>query len=386
MCVLQPCADPDGVGAWWRDDTCWKKYGRDHESQIRSAASAGLRSVDLGLIKSSVHPGGARYTANLKKMEQVAVSSGQVRPIKIIDGKEEQKSIAPKSPQLTLEPPPPPQSGPISTAVHYRDTSGALRQYDQDVATALLQAIVGRQSSLVFESSRTGRILHFDIPSMRQCFVDSERSVLDDPPVDVVIEVPWNPQAMLFLFKKADGVMIRKVLSLTVDQYRSEEYLNATLPGQAFPRKIISKSLDSEMKPGHPFYEGFLDALEANLTAFPDALESFMYSAVPTTRSCRNELSVVRTVFKPAPRKKNVLPSENKESSKMSFWSNMAAPLAAAHSLVYGAAIQLQIMVYLIITPKAELMEKSPACVSEVVQIKRQEHCLSLALLRVSCR
>lgn len=45
---------------------------------------------------------------------------------------------------------------------------------------------------------------------MTQCFIDEDGSELDELPVQVVIEVPWDPQAMVSLFRKSEGVMIRK--------------------------------------------------------------------------------------------------------------------------------------------------------------------------------
>lgn len=100
MCILQPCADPQEEGVWWRDDTSWKKYESALQSQIRNGVSSGLKAIDLGTIKSSVHPNGARYTVNLQKMEQVAVSSGQIRPIKIIDRQAVQAVVKKTPPQL----------------------------------------------------------------------------------------------------------------------------------------------------------------------------------------------------------------------------------------------------------------------------------------------
>ncbi|BFI31249.1 hypothetical protein MPTK2_3g19880 [Marchantia polymorpha subsp. ruderalis] len=381
MCILQPCADPQEEGVWWRDDTSWKKYESALQSQIRNGVSSGLKAIDLGTIKSSVHPNGARYTVNLQKMEQVAVSSGQIRPIKIIDRQAVQAVVKKTPPQLTMAPPPPPQQR-NPAIVHYKDSSGVLKQYDQDIATALLRAIVSSQRSLLITSSRTGLNYYFDIPNMTQCFIDEDGSELDELPVQVVIEVPWDPQAMVSLFRKSEGVMIRKVLSLTLEQYRSNHYLDATLPVQASPRKIISKDLNLDIKPGHPIYEGFLDVLHFTVLAVPEAIESFISRAAATPSRSGDELPVVRTVFKPAPRK--VSKSSDPSSKEVStFWCDMAAPLAAAHALVYGTAVQLRVMAYLIITPPAELKRRKISCQSDVVRIN-PEHCLSLALLNVS--
>ncbi|OAE27709.1 hypothetical protein AXG93_4193s1090 [Marchantia polymorpha subsp. ruderalis] len=359
MCILQPCADPQEEGVWWRDDTSWKKYESALQSQIRNGVSSGLKAIDLGTIKSSVHPNGARYTVNLQKMEQVAVSSGQIRPIKIIDRQAVQAVVKKTPPQLTMAPPPPPQQR-NPAIVHYKDSSGVLKQYDQDIATALLRAIVSSQRSLLITSSRTGKNFYFDIPNMTQCFIDEDGSELDELPVQVVIEV----------------------LSLTLEQYRSNHYLDATLPVQASPRKIISKDLNLDIKPGHPLYEGFLDVLHFTVLAVPEAIESFISRAAATPSRSGDELPVVRTVFKPAPRK--VSKSSDPSSKEVStFWCDMAAPLAAAHALVYGTAVQLRVMAYLIITPPAELKRRKISCQSDVVRIN-PEHCLSLALLNVS--
>lgn len=85
MCILQPCALPTGVGVWWRDDSNFVQYGEAHSYIIKEGLRNKLRSVDLGTITSKVHPKGARYTADLTKMEQVAVSSGQKRDIVIVE-------------------------------------------------------------------------------------------------------------------------------------------------------------------------------------------------------------------------------------------------------------------------------------------------------------
>ncbi|BFI31244.1 hypothetical protein MPTK2_3g19830 [Marchantia polymorpha subsp. ruderalis] len=157
MCILQPCADPQEAGIWWRDDVSWRKYGSAHQLQIRKGLSSGVKALDLGRIKSSVHPKGARYTVNLQKMEQVAVSSGQIRPIKIIDRRAVQAGKSKTPPQPALAPPPPPQQkNPV--IVHYKDSSGVLKQYDQDTAKVLLRAIASGQSWLVRASSRKATI------------------------------------------------------------------------------------------------------------------------------------------------------------------------------------------------------------------------------------
>ncbi|BBN06285.1 hypothetical protein MPTK1_3g19850 [Marchantia polymorpha subsp. ruderalis] len=157
MCILQPCPDPQEAGIWWRDDVSWRKYGSAHQLQIRKGLSSGVKALDLGRIKSSVHPKGARYTVNLKKMEQVAVSSGQIRPIKIIDRRAVQAVVKKTPPQLAQASPPlPQQKNPV--IVHYKDSSDVLNQYDQDTAKVLL-AIASGQRWLVRSTSRKSTIV-----------------------------------------------------------------------------------------------------------------------------------------------------------------------------------------------------------------------------------
>ncbi|KAL3693826.1 hypothetical protein R1sor_007477 [Riccia sorocarpa] len=149
MCIIQKSANPTGVGVWWQDDTEWCWYGQHHENLIRKGVHNKLTSIDLGVITSGVHPQGQRYVVDLEKMEQVAVGSGQRRPVMIVDA-----APAPRSQVQISGPPQLAFGGGLSRSsgvvkVHYRDSNGQLKEYDMDVASALLQHALVQQRSVV---------------------------------------------------------------------------------------------------------------------------------------------------------------------------------------------------------------------------------------------
>ncbi|CAM6084098.1 unnamed protein product [Calypogeia fissa] len=254
MCVLRPCAKPTQVGVWWRDDTKWCPYSASHQAIIRQGITDKLQQVDLGTIVSNVHPKGARYVVNLQTLDQVAVSSGQKRPVMVIDKTSAQTPQLQAPPQATLLPTLPRPSGNLSLNVHYRDSQGNLQRYDQVVAQAIIKSLAGNQRTLLVPDDRSAAYLFFDLEAM-------------EPPVPVIVEVPWDATTMASLAAKADKILKRKILVMVIDKYRSEDHLDYVLPVKACPWTIVSNS-SSTCCPA--LYEKFVDSVEEIVQAGPD--------------------------------------------------------------------------------------------------------------------
>ncbi|KAL3693818.1 hypothetical protein R1sor_007469 [Riccia sorocarpa] len=372
MCIIQKSAKPTGVGVWWQDDTKWCRYVQNQEVVIRDAVRDKLSSVDLGLIASSVHPKGQRYTVDLEKMEQVAVKSGQRRPIMIIDADAGAKSQLQISgpPKLAIDGGPSNGSG---FKVHYRDSSGKLVEYHPDIVRALLPNLGGRQRSVVLPGKKIGQFLQFDFETMEQCFVSASGEAIpsEKAPVKFIIEVPWNPDMMMNLVQKAESTTRRQILGMTIQRIRTEEYLTITLPERAHPRTIVGTEIETRPDIGDPRFEDFVTALEENLLPCPTGIESFLKLTVPGS----SEDSKVQIVFKPFDKKRNEALEKRK---KVPFWISMAAPIAAAHALVYGKAI-LKITPYLAILPNLNVTHAK----RQSVLIDRADHYLPLVELQV---
>jgi hypothetical protein len=75
------------------------------------------------------------------------------------------------------------------------------------------------------------------------------------------------------------------------------------------------------------------------------------------------------------------------EKSKLPFWVSMAAPVAAAHAVVYGCAVQLKILAYLIILPASKwktcVQDTASHMCSGSVEVEIPEHGLPLAEVSV---
>ncbi|KAL3693825.1 hypothetical protein R1sor_007476 [Riccia sorocarpa] len=431
MCIIQKSANPTGVGVWWQDDTKWCQYTQHHDNLIRKGVHDKLTTIDLGVITSGVHPQGQRYVVDLDKMEQVAVRTGQRRPVMIIDA-----APAPRS-QLQISGPPQLEvfessiklvglkplrllSGEVRlrgvhhlrlldyeafttfvfvaqafdaglsrssgvVKVHYRDNNGQLKEYDVDVASALLRNALGQQRSVVLPGN-TGQLMLFNFETMEQCFVDGfcgstgEAILADRAPVKFFIEVPWNLERMMNLVRVAESTTRRKIFGMTIEKLRNEEYLTLTLPEMAHPRTIVATEVEYQPRVGEPRFEEFVSALEQNLLACPKLIESFLKLTVPGS----SEDSKVQIVFKPFGKKRNE--SLREKRSQVAFWMSMAAPIAAAHAVVYGETI-LKITAYLAILPDVSVTRATRGTRSyhseAEVLIDRPDHYLPLGQLQV---
>jgi hypothetical protein len=83
MCIYGTIPDPVAPGVWFRDDYEWVLYNAPSAKMITDAYVDAEKTLDL-TIKSGVHPSGARYKVDLRIMQQTNVSSGMVRPVKIV--------------------------------------------------------------------------------------------------------------------------------------------------------------------------------------------------------------------------------------------------------------------------------------------------------------
>eukprot|EP00897_Mesotaenium_endlicherianum_P007327 jgi/Mesen1/6622/ME000034S06075 len=83
MC-LTDCPDPTTSGVWWRDNAEWRRYDAAALQAILQGLADGVSVVKLGTYTSSAYPGGASYIADLRKLNQRNVSSGEEREIKIV--------------------------------------------------------------------------------------------------------------------------------------------------------------------------------------------------------------------------------------------------------------------------------------------------------------
>ncbi|KAL3693828.1 hypothetical protein R1sor_007479 [Riccia sorocarpa] len=226
----------------------------------------------------------------------------------------------------------PSRSSGFHPRVHYTDSNGQLKEYDRDLASALLQYAVGQQRSVVLPGN-TGQLMLFNFETMEQCFVDGfsgsigEAILADRAPVKFFIEVPWNLERMMNLVRVAESTTRRKIFGMTIEKLRDEEYLTLTLPERARPRTIVATEVEYQPRVGDPRFEEFVSALEQNLLACPKLIESFLKLTVPGS----SEDSKVQIVFKPFGKKRNESLTEKK--SQAAFWMSMAAPIAAAHLL-----------------------------------------------------
>lgn len=115
----------------------------------------------------------------------------------------------------------PANQGPSFTPkLHFRDSSGQLRQYEAGLTAALLNCIAGgQQRKMVLQDSSCGKYLLFDFEEMKQFVVshfngeNGGEPVADKtPPVEVILEIPWNPVAMVAIAKTADNYGRRAVI------------------------------------------------------------------------------------------------------------------------------------------------------------------------------
>ncbi|CAM6118791.1 unnamed protein product [Calypogeia fissa] len=391
MCVLQPCANPTQVGVWWRDDTKWCLYSASHQALIRQGIKNNLQQIDLGTIVSNVHPNGARYVVNLQTMDQVAVSSGQRRPVMVIDKTAAQTPQLQAPPQATLLPSLPRRSpGNLSLNVHYRDSQGNLQRYDQVVAQAIIKSLAGNQRTFLVPDARKAAYLFFDLEAMEQYFVShlvhGELILSNKPPVPVIVEVPWDATAMASLAAKADKILKRKILVMVIDKYRSDDHLDSVLPVKACPWTIVSKSSSTCST---ALYEKFVDSVEEILQAGPDDI---MGNMIKYAGGEEIGIGPVQIAFKPVA-KSVKSPFDSSRSSinvptrttKAAFWMSIAAPAAAAHAVVYGCTVQ--ILAYLVILPirtwKNFAQEIGDRECSGYIEVDRLEHQIPLAEVTV---
>ncbi|KAJ7522123.1 hypothetical protein O6H91_19G084700 [Diphasiastrum complanatum] len=254
MCLFRPCADPTTLGVWWREDAEWRPYDSLNQQQIRLGLSQGLNSIDLGIIRSDVHPAGARYTADLTTMQQINVSSGQRRDIKVVD------RVSSGGSQAILPNIPIPVEGAPRRliTVHSRDSSGQLRQYEPQLGDGLLRALIGNQATFEYNTTEwVSRKLLFDLTRMKQTGTNNGEEL------DVIIEVVWNPVTLSIV---ASSRMFRRkvVCDLIERNVRSDRLLNFLKP-KLFPRKLNATLYNPYLSAGNHVYDSFVDFVESSI-------------------------------------------------------------------------------------------------------------------------
>lgn len=94
----------------------------------------------------------------------------------------------------------------------------------------------------------------------------------------------------------------------------------------------------------------------------------------------------VKIAFKPAGRSKATdsfcKSSDKAVNSKAAFWISMAAPIAVANAVVYGCAVQLKILAYIVIVPVFARNKYAGTC-SGYAEVDRPENGLPLAEVTV---
>lgn len=84
-CIRGELPDPVTPGVWWRDDTVWCRYEKQHAELIKKAFNKGRKSVDLeGVINWYAPTYGEAYTVDLRIMQQRS-PRGFLRPVLIVD-------------------------------------------------------------------------------------------------------------------------------------------------------------------------------------------------------------------------------------------------------------------------------------------------------------
>eukprot|EP00897_Mesotaenium_endlicherianum_P009967 jgi/Mesen1/899/ME001156S00138 len=163
MCVIfSPCADPVTPGVYWRDNRSWQRYNAQTSTAILDALLKGYPDVELGRFTSPVYPFGAPYCANLRRMQQINIHSGQARGIKVIERPSKSSSPSSKDNASAIL-----KSGAPTGRVYWWNESD-WQAYDNEVSAAILQAAAQGLSMADIGSVRGGHYFRVNLMTMEQ--------------------------------------------------------------------------------------------------------------------------------------------------------------------------------------------------------------------------